>query len=115
MTGQETAMASADATVPGSKRWVILIGAVLLQLALDGVYAWSTFAKAMTSPDAFGWSKAETAIPFEAAIGTIFVGAFIGGRIQDARGPRTVAMAGGVIYSVGVILASSRTRIRCGC
>ncbi|ORA26934.1 L-lactate MFS transporter [Mycobacterium aquaticum] len=92
--------------VPAAKRWVILVGAVLVQLALGAVYAWSTFAKAMTSPEAFGWEKAHVAIPFETAIGMIFVGAFIGGRIQDAKGPRTVAMTGGVIYAVGVILAS---------
>ena len=95
-----------EVAVPPGKRWVILTGGVLAQLALGAVYAWSTFAKAMTSPDAFGWSQAEVGVPFETAIGMIFVGAFIGGRIQDARGPRAVAMAGGLIYSLGVIFAS---------
>jgi MFS transporter, OFA family, oxalate/formate antiporter len=95
-----------EVAVRPGQRWVILAGAVLVQLALGAVYAWSTFAKAMTSPDAFGWSQAEVGVPFETVIGMIFVGAFIGGRIQDARGPRTVAMAGGLIYSLGVIIAS---------
>ncbi|MGV0791241.1 L-lactate MFS transporter [Mycolicibacterium sp. XJ1819] len=106
MTDHEAQTADDSTAVSVSKRWVILIGAVLLQLALGGVYAWSTFSNAMTSPDAFGWSTAAAAIPFEAAIGMIFIGSFIGGRIQDARGPRIVAMLGGAIYSVGVILAS---------
>ena len=35
----------------------------------------------------------------------IFIGAYLGGRIQDRRGPRTVALAGGVIYGIGVLLA----------
>jgi len=101
-----TSTATPEVAVPPGKRWVILAGGVLVQLALGGVYAWSTFAKAMTSPEGFDWSQAEAAVPFETAFGMIFVGAFIGGRIQDARGPRTVAMAGGLIYSLGVIIAS---------
>jgi len=36
----------------------------------------------------------------------IFVGAFIGGKIQDRRGPRTVALVGVVIYAIGIILSS---------
>ena len=40
------------------------------------------------------------------AIGTIFIGTFVGGRIQDRRGPRPVAIAGVVLYSVGIMLAS---------
>ena len=109
MTSQQeaaTSTATPEVAVPPGKRWVILAGGVLVQLALGGVYAWSTFAKAMTSPEGFDWSQAEAAVPFETAFGMIFVGAFIGGRIQDARGPRTVAMAGGLIYSLGVIIAS---------
>lgn len=90
----------------GGNRWLILVAGVLVQLAIGAVYAWSVFAKAIQSHDAFGWSKAQASVPFEVAIGMIFVGSFIGGRIQDRSGPRTVALTGGVIYSLGVILAS---------
>lgn len=93
-------------TTTGGNRWVILVAAVLVQLAIGAVYAWSVFAKAMQSADAFGWSKSLAAVPFEVAIGMIFLGSFIGGRIQDRRGPRVVALSGGVIYSVGVMIAS---------
>jgi OFA family oxalate/formate antiporter-like MFS transporter len=106
VTSEMSASATAEGTAAPSRRWIILGGAVLLQLALGGVYAWSTFSKAMTSADAFGWSTTAVAIPFETAIGMIFVGSFLGGRLQDARGPRTVAMVGGLIYAAGVILAS---------
>lgn len=87
-------------------RWLICIAAILVQLALGGVYAWSVFSKAMRSSDAFGWSPDQAALPFTVCIGMIFLGAFLGGRIQDRRGPRVVALTGGVIYSIGVILAS---------
>src|SRR6478752_6227209 len=94
---------------PGGNRWLILVAGVLVQLAIGAVYAWSVFAKAIQSHDAFGWSKAQASVPFEVAIGMIFVGSYIGGRIQDRRGPRVVALTGGVLYSVGVLLAAFST------
>lgn len=94
------------AAAPSGNRWVILVGAVIVQLAIGSVYAWSVFAKALQSKDAFGWTKGEAAVPFSVAIGMIFVGSYIGGRIQDAKGPRIVAMVGGIIYSIGIIIAS---------
>ncbi len=90
----------------GGNRWLILACAILVQLSIGSVYAWSVFAKALQSEEAFGWSKAKAAVPFSVVIGMIFVGSYVGGRIQDARGPRVVALTGGVIYSIGVILAS---------
>jgi MFS transporter, OFA family, oxalate/formate antiporter len=87
-------------------RWVILVAAILAQLSIGSVYAWSVVAKALQSEEAFGWSKAKAAVPFSVVIGMIFVGSYVGGLIQDRKGPRVVAMTGGVIYSIGVILAS---------
>jgi MFS transporter, OFA family, oxalate/formate antiporter len=89
---------------PTRGRWGIVVAAVLVQVALGAVYAWSVFNKPLQAE--FGWSKTQVVIPFEVAIGTIFIGSFIGGRIQDRTGPRPVALAGGVLYSVGVMLAS---------
>jgi OFA family oxalate/formate antiporter-like MFS transporter len=89
-----------------ANRWVILGCAILVQLAIGSIYAWSVFAKALQEDVAFGWSKSQAAVPFSVAIGMIFIGSYVGGRIQDARGPRTVAMVGGIIYSAGIILAS---------
>jgi OFA family oxalate/formate antiporter-like MFS transporter len=45
-------------------------------------------------------------LPFEVTIGMIFIGTYIGGRLQDKVGPRPVALTGGVIYAIGVIVAS---------
>ena len=90
---------------PTKGRWLIVAGALLLQLALGAVYAWSVFSGELQD-GAFGLSKVEAALPFEVAIGMIFLGTYTGGRIQDKRGPRLVALVGGVVYSVGVIVAS---------
>jgi OFA family oxalate/formate antiporter-like MFS transporter len=50
-------------------RWGIAVAAVLVQLALGAVYAWSVFNKPLQAE--FGWSKSEAVLPFEAAIGTM--------------------------------------------
>jgi OFA family oxalate/formate antiporter-like MFS transporter len=89
---------------PTRGRWNIVIAAVLVQLALGAVYAWSVFNTPLQ--EQFGWSKTQVVLPFEFAIGTIFIGSLIGGRIQDRRGPKPVALVGGVLYSLGIMGAS---------
>lgn len=94
-------------TTTGGNRWLILAGGVLVQLTIGAVYAWSTFSKAIQADSsAIELSKVQATIPFEVAIGMLFLGTFLGGRIQDKRGPRIVALTGVVIYSIGIILAS---------
>jgi OFA family oxalate/formate antiporter-like MFS transporter len=97
-------MAPASQRNPTRGRWGIVVAAVLVQLALGAVYAWSVFNKPLQ--DQFGWSKTEVVLPFEVAIGTIFIGSLVGGRLQDRYGPRPVAVGGAVLYSVGIMLAS---------
>ncbi|HET9871825.1 MAG TPA: OFA family MFS transporter [Propionibacteriaceae bacterium] len=91
---------------PTKGRWGLVAAALLLQFSIGAVYAWSVFGKALQAAEPFRLDKVESTLPFEVTIGMIFVGAYIGGRIQDRRGPRIVAMIGGAIYGLGVILAS---------
>ncbi|GAB3431833.1 OFA family MFS transporter [Flindersiella endophytica] len=99
-------MATVASDNPTSGRWFLAGAAVLMQLALGAVYAWSTFSKALLADGSvFDLTKSEAAIPFSVTIGMIFVGTYVGGRIQDLKGPRVVALAGGVIYSIGVLLS----------
>ncbi len=87
-------------------RFLALIGGVLIQLVIGGVYAWSLFGRALQAPEAMGLSPVAASVPFEVAIGMIFVGTSIGGRLQDRSSPRVVALAGAVVYSLGIMLAS---------
>jgi MFS transporter, OFA family, oxalate/formate antiporter len=100
---------STDATTidnPTKGRWGLVAAALLLQFSIGAVYAWSVFARALQESPAFGLSKVEVTVPFEVTIGMIFIGTYIGGRIQDRRGPRLVALIGAAIYGVGTLLAS---------
>ena len=91
---------------PTAGRWGIVIAALLLQFSIGAVYAWSMFSSALKSPDAMGLTNPEASLPFTVTIGMIFIGSYIGGRIQDKKGPRPVALTGGIIYAIGCILAS---------
>lgn len=104
MTDAQSSPPPTDAT---KGRWYIASAAILFQLALGAVYSWSVFSKALKKEASdFALSKAEAALPFSVTIGMIFLGTYIGGRIQDRRGPRVVALAGGIVYSIGILIAS---------
>ena len=92
---------------PTKGRWGLVAAAMLLQFSIGAVYAWSVFSKALQSDgNAFELSKVQASLPFTVTIGMIFIGTYIGGRIQDQRGPRIVALVGGVVYAVGILGAS---------
>jgi len=107
---QRTAPAAgAGDGAPGGNRWFLVVGALLLQFSIGAVYAWSVFAKALREAPAFDLTRVQASLPFTVTIGMIFIGSYTGGRIQDVRGPRIVALVGGLIYAIGVILASFAT------
>ena len=97
---------SGGGTSPSSFRWLLVAGGLLLQFSIGAVYAWSVFGGALEKAEPWQLSKVQASLPFTVTIGMIFIGSYVGGRLQDKRGPRTVALIGGVIYAVGILLAS---------
>jgi MFS transporter, OFA family, oxalate/formate antiporter len=92
----------------GTNRWVIAIAGVILQLALGAVYAWSVFRTPLVSR--FGWSISRVTLTFTIAIFTLGVAAFLGGLWMRSKGPRIVGITAGVLYGLGVFLASFSDR-----
>ena len=103
--GRPTGTTSAAAS-PGASRWLLVAAGLLLQFSIGAVYAWSVFGGALEKAEPWQLSKVQASLPFTVTIGMIFIGSYVGGRLQDARGPRLVALIGGVIYAVGILLAS---------
>lgn len=91
---------------PGSFRWLLVAGGLLLQFSIGAVYAWSVFGGALENAESWQLSKVQASMPFTVTIAMIFIGSYLGGRLQDVKGPRLVALLGGVVYAVGIILAS---------
>src|SRR4051794_41750656 len=92
--------AATEGTSPTRGRWGLVAAALLLQFSIGAVYAWSVFSKALEAAGAFHLTKVQAALPFEVTIGMIFVGTFIGGRVQDRPGPRLLAPPRGGIYPI---------------
>ncbi|HYV10650.1 MAG TPA: MFS transporter, partial [Pyrinomonadaceae bacterium] len=87
-----------------TNRWIIAVAGVLMQIALGAVYAWSVFRTPLATQ--FGWTIAEVTLTFTISIFVLGVAAFFGGLWLNRKGPRVVAITGGVLYGLGVFLAS---------
>src|SRR5712664_3843876 len=90
-------------------RWTIAIAGVFLQVALGAVYAWSVFRVPLAKQ--FGWSISEITLTFTISIFVLGFAAFFGGLWLNRKGPRIVALTGGVLYGLGVFLASFTHRL----
>ncbi|MBN1162973.1 MAG: OFA family MFS transporter [Candidatus Krumholzibacteriota bacterium] len=86
-------------------RWIVVVGAILIQLCLGAIYAWSVFTRQITIPDGgYGFSAKEAAWVFSAGLATFAVVMVLAGRLQAKLGPRPIAMAGGIVLGLGYIL-----------
>jgi MFS transporter, OFA family, oxalate/formate antiporter len=91
-------------TKPVPSRWLLAFGGVVMQLALGAVYAWSVFRDPLIK--SFGWSISEVTLTFSIAILVLGFASFAGGLWMSRVGPRTVGIAAGVCYGLGVALSS---------
>jgi OFA family oxalate/formate antiporter-like MFS transporter len=85
------------------RRGFVVLGAVLIQLSLGAIYAWSVFTPSLT---AAGWSKTQTQIVFAAGLATFAVVMVFAGRNLARVGPRSLAIAGGATLGIGYWIAS---------
>ena len=81
----------------------VVLGAVLIQLCLGAIYAWSVFTPALTDA---GWSKAQTQVVFSLGLASFAVVMVFAGRNLKTRGPRVLAVAGGLTLGVGYAVAA---------
>ena len=85
-------------------RVIIAIAGVVMQVALGAVYAWSVFRDPLTQQ--YGASVTAVNFAFSITILTLGFAAFAGGLWMARSGPRIVALTAGVLYGLGVFLAS---------
>jgi len=92
---------------PVMNRWLVVIGAILIQLCLGAIYAWSVFTttlKASPESGGYGFSATQTQWIFSAGLATFALVMLFAGRWQAKAGPRTVAVVGGLVLGAGYIL-----------
>ncbi|MBN2422592.1 OFA family MFS transporter [Candidatus Woesearchaeota archaeon] len=88
-----------------TKRWLVVAGALLVQICLGAIYSWSVFVKPLE--DTFHFTRTQTQIIFSVALATFALVMIFAGKWQDRAGPKKVAITGGIVLGLGYILAGS--------
>ncbi len=87
-------------------RWLVVGGAILIQLALGAIYAWSVFTPRLTAANGvYKFSAVQAAGIFSAGLFVFALVMVWAGRKLPVVGPQKLAMAGGVVLAAGYILA----------
>ncbi|MDG6218721.1 MAG: OFA family MFS transporter [Candidatus Thermoplasmatota archaeon] len=84
-------------------RWIVVIGAIAIQIALGAIYAWSAFTTPLQS-EAFGFSKTMTQAIFSTGLATFGICTIIGGRLQKKYGPMKISLLGGFLLGIGYLI-----------
>jgi len=90
-------------------RWLIVVGALLIQLCLGAIYAWSVFTPYLTgkTPDPmtqFNFTSTQTQVVFSVGLAAFAVVMIVAGRWQARSGPRLVSFVGGLVLGIGYVL-----------
>ncbi|MDQ5984898.1 MAG: MFS transporter, OFA family, oxalate/formate antiporter [Syntrophus sp. SKADARSKE-3] len=91
-------------------RWLVVVGALLIQVSLGAVYIYSVFKPGLglIFPT---WSATDLALPSQLILAFFATGVIFAGRIQDKIGPRIVATVGGILLGSGLVMASFATNL----
>ncbi len=84
-------------------RGFVVLGAVLIQLCLGAIYAWSVFTPGLEDA---GWSKTQTQIVFAVGLATFALVMVFAGRKLPTVGPQKLAIAGGLTLGAGYAVAA---------
>lgn len=91
---------------PLMNRWLVVVGAILIQLCLGAIYAWSAYTKVLTDPEGiYKLSATQSQWIFSIGLATFALVMVFAGNWQKKAGPKIVAMTGGIVLGIGYILA----------
>jgi OFA family oxalate/formate antiporter-like MFS transporter len=85
-------------------RWIIAISAVVMQMCLGVLYAWSVFRTPLEK--LYHWDKAASVAPYRYSLLFFTLGMIVAGLWQDRKGPRLVGSVGGLLLGTGCLLAA---------
>ncbi|WP_350342934.1 OFA family MFS transporter [Proteinivorax tanatarense] len=86
-------------------RWLVVLGAVIVQICVGSIYTWSLFNQPLM--DKYGWLNNEVYLAYSIAIFVFALITIISGRLQDKIGPRKVSTIGILLYGGGIALSST--------
>ena len=88
-------------------RWIVVVGAIMIQLALGTIYSWGTLTT-FISPY-INEAPELTVYVFGIGLLSFAITMIIAGKLQQTHGPKRVAILGGILIGIGVIFSSLMT------
>ena len=85
-------------------RWTVAVTAVVMQLGLGSLYAWSVFRQSLSAH--YSASVTGVNVAFFVAILVFGISTLAAGFLLRHVGPRVVGIAGGVLFGAGVFLSA---------
>lgn len=91
------------------RRWPVLVGGGLLNVSLGTYYAWSVYVPSLEKE--FGWTRTQTSLV--ATIDMVMLASMflVAGFMQRRFGSQLNALIGGILFSLGLFLASYTTSL----
>ncbi len=83
-------------------RGMVVVGAILIQLALGAIYAWSVFTPSLVAE---GWSKVNTQWVFAIGLASFAIFMVFAGKKLNSWGPQKLAWIGGIVLGLGYFIA----------
>lgn len=85
-----------------TNRGMVVVGAILIQLALGAIYAWSVFTPSLK---AVGWTAENTQWVFAIGLASFALFMVFAGKKLAIWGPQKLAWLGGIVLGIGYLLA----------
>ena len=87
-------------------RSLVVVGAILIQLALGAIYAWSVFTARLTdAAGVYAFTASQAAWVFSAGLATFAIVMVLAGRMLPSTGPRLLSVAGGLLLGTAYVLS----------
>ncbi len=90
-------------------RWLVVLGAVIVQVCLGALYTWSVFQKPIQ--EAFNWSAPQVSLAFSINLAMIPFFMIFAGRQLERFGPTKIVIAGALVLSTGLLIASQTSSL----
>jgi len=85
-----------------TNRWLVVVGAILIQLALGAIYAWSVFTPGLKTA---GWTVGQTQWVFSVGLAFFAIVMVWAGKQLTTIGPKRLAMLSALVLGAGYALA----------
>jgi len=83
-------------------RWWIVIAAVVLELALGAIYAWSAYVPSFTT--VYFWTTTQTQIPYSVGLASFAIVVVFAGRLKERLGARLLIILSAAALGGGYLL-----------